>query len=274
MPRCARASCGRWSPRFLRRDAGIMLDGRWFCSIGCVEGLARRRLLDARPPAAGLPPTGQIRLGVWLRHQAGLTESQVQQVLEAQRHTQLRFGAQVVRLGLVSAEEVLRALARQAGVGYLAQLDPSNVLHAPAGLSPHAARALSLVPFCEPEQGRVKVACAAPLPRMGLAAFRRLTGLAPEPYFVTDDAWETLVTAYGASVEDQTSSRFIETTDVSEAAATIAAAAAGGSGENARLTEARFEPYTWVRVENDGITHDVLLASGGVGLCPAVSTSH
>jgi len=58
MPRCARSSCGRWSPRFLRRDAGISLDGRWFCSIECVEGQARRRLLDARPPAAGLPPTG------------------------------------------------------------------------------------------------------------------------------------------------------------------------------------------------------------------------
>lgn len=274
MPRCARSSCGRWSPRFLRRDAGITLDGRWFCSIGCVEGLARRRLLDARPPAAGLPPTGQIRIGVWLRHQAGLTERQVQQVLDAQRQSGARFGTEVVRLGFVTAEEVLRALARQAGVGYLAQLDASNVMHAPAGLSPHAARALSLVPFCEPEHGRVKVACAAPLPRMGMAAFRRLTGLTPEPYFVTDDVWETLVNAYGASVEDQTSSRFIETSDLSEAAATIAAAAAGGSGANARLTDARFEPYTWVRVENDGITHDVLLASGGVGSCQALSTSH
>jgi hypothetical protein len=258
----------------LRRDAGISLDGRWFCSIECVEGQARRRLLDARPPAAGLPPAGQIRLGVWLRHQTGLTERQVAQVLDAQRQSGLRFGAQVIKLGLASDESVLRALARQAGVGYLAQLDASNVVHAPAGLSPHAARALSLVPFCEPEQGRVKVACAAPLPRMGLAAFRRLTGLAPEPYFVTDDVWETLVTAYGSSVEDQTSSRFMATNDLSEAAATIAAAAAGGSGANARLTDARFEPYTWVRVENDGITHDVLLASGGVGSCQVLSTSH
>lgn len=274
MPRCARSSCGRWSPRFLRRDAGITLDGRWFCSLECVEGQARRRLLDARPPAAGLPPAGQIRLGVWLRHQAGLTERQVAQVLDAQRHSGLRFGAQVAKLGLVSEESVLRALARQAGVGYLAQLDSSNVINAPAGLSPHAARALSLVPFCEPENGRVKVACAAPLPRMGLAAFRRLTGMTPEPYFVSDEAWETLVTAYGSAVEDPTSSRFMETNDLSEAAATIAAAAAGGSGENARLTDARFEPYTWVRVENDGITHDVLLASGGVGSCQALSTSH
>jgi hypothetical protein len=272
MPRCARSSCGRWSPRFLRRDPGISLDGRWFCSIECVEGQARRRLLDARPPAAGLPPAGQIRLGVWLRHQSGLTERQVNQVLDAQRQSGLRFGAEVVRLGLASEESVLRALARQAGVGYLAQLDPSNVANAPAGLSTHAARALSLVPFCEPEQGRVKVACAAPLPRMGLAAFRRLTGLAPEPYFVTDAAWETLVTAYGAAAEAPSMSRFIETRDLSEAAQTIAAAAAGGSGENAKLTEARFEPYTWVRVENEGITHDVLLASGGAGSCQVLST--
>ena len=272
MPRCARSSCGRWSPRFLRRDAGISLDGRWFCSIECVEGQARRRLLDVRPPAAGLPPAGQIRLGVWLRHQTGLTERQVELVLETQRRTGLRFGAQVIELGLASEESVLRALARQAGIGYLFQLDPRNVVNAPAGLSPHAARALSLVPFCEPEQGRVKVACAAPLPRMGLAAFRRLTGLAAEPYFVTDAAWNALVMAYGSAVEDPTASRFIETNDLSEAAATIAAAAAGGSGENARLTEARFEPYTWVRVENEGITHDVLLASGGTGICQAAST--
>lgn len=274
MPRCARSSCGRWSPRFLRRDAGITLDGRWFCSFECVEGQARRRLLDARPPAAGLPPAGQIRLGVWLRHQAGLTERQVTQVLEAQRHSGLRFGAQVVKLGLASEESVLRALARQAGVGYLAQLDPSKVVNAPAGLSSHAARALSLVPFCEPEQGRVKVACAAPLPRMGLAAFRLLTGLTAEPYFVTDEAWESLVTAYGSAVENDAASHFMETHDLSEAAATIAAAVAGGSGENAKLTEARFEPYTWVRVENEGITHDVLLASGGTGTCQVLSTSH
>lgn len=274
MPRCARSSCGRWSPWFRRRDAGITLDGRWFCSIGCVEGLARRRLLDARPSAAGLPPAGQIRLGVWLRHQVGLSERQVEQVLEAQRHSGLRFGAQVVKLGWASEEAVLRALARQAGVGYLAQLDASNVAQAPAGLSPHAARALSLVPFCEPELGRVKVACAAPLPRMGLAAFRRLTGMAPEPYFVTDDTWDILVNAYGSALEGPTSSRFIETSDLSEAAATIAAAAASGSGVNARLTEARFDPYTWVRVENNGITHDVLLASGGGGACQVLSTSH
>ena len=274
MPRCSRSSCGRWSPRFLRRDAGITLDGRWFCSIECVEGQARRRLLDARPPATGLPPAGQIRLGVWLRHQAGLTERQVTQVLEAQRQSGLRFGQQVIGLGFATEESVLRALARQAGVGYLAQLDPSNVINAPAGLSPHAARALSLVPFCEPESGRVKVACAAPLPRMGLAAFRRLTGLAPEPYFVTDASWETLVNAYGSAVEDQTTSSFIETSDLSEAAASIAAAAAVGSGANVRLTDARFEPYTWVRVENSGITHDVLLASGGAGACQVLSTSH
>jgi len=198
----------------------------------------------------------------------------VAQVLDAQRHSGLKFGAQVVKLGLASEESVLRALARQAGVGYLAQLDVSNVVNAPANLSPHAARALSLVPFCEPEHGRVKVACAAPLPRMGLAAFRRLTDLAPEPYFVADAVWETLVTAYGTGVEDPTASHFMETHDLSEAAATIAAAAAGGSGANARLTEARFEPYTWVRVENEGITHDVLLASGGAGSCQVLSTSH
>lgn len=271
MPRCARASCGRWSPRFLRRDPGITVDGRWFCSVGCVEGVARRRLLDARPPAAGLPPAGQIRLGVWLRHQAGLSERQVAQVLDAQRRSRRRFGAEAVRLGFVTDEQVLRGLARQAGVGYLAQLDASNVSKGPAGLSPHAARALSLVPFTEPEHGRVKVACAAPLPRMGLAAFRRLTGLSPEPYFVSDDTWEALVTAYGSAADD-TAARFIETTDLSEAAATIAAAAAQPGGP-ARITDARFEPYTWVRVENGGLTHDVLLASGGAAW-PAPSTSH
>lgn len=144
MPRCARSSCGRWSPRFLRRDAGITLDGRWFCSIGCggwrVVGCSTR----VRRPQACRRPVRFVS-GVWLRHQAGLTERQVQQVLDAQRQSGARFGTEVVRLGFVTAEEVLRALARQAGVGYLAQLDASNVMHAPAGLSPHAARALSLV---------------------------------------------------------------------------------------------------------------------------------
>ena len=57
------------------------------------------------------------------------------------------------------------ALAAQSGVGYLTGIDMESVRDAPGGLSPNAVRALGLVPVSEVEDGRIRVACAAPVPR-------------------------------------------------------------------------------------------------------------
>jgi hypothetical protein len=260
MDLCARDGCRRArTPLFGRRVTGVSIDDVWFCSSTCVEPMARARLLAA-PAADGAADDGlRMRLGAWLVHNGTISTAQLGQALEAQAVSGLRLGAQVQVLGFASADAVLRALAQQAGVRYLARLDPMAVRRGPGGLDRNAVRALGLVPFREPSHGVVAVACPAPLPRLALGALRRLTGLAPEPHLVGDDVWTELVDAYGTDASVIGISRFLRTADVSEAARSIARAAM--LGQAVRLTDARCDPFTWVRVASAGGAHDVVLAT-------------
>jgi len=240
----------------MRRGEGVTVDDLWFCSEACVEELALERLRHART-ADDAPVTEplRMRLGAWLRHDGAITSEQLAIALESQRRTGLKLGQEIIELGFATPDAVLRALARQAGVRCLSRIDPASVRRAPADLSRHVVRALSLIPFCEPLQGTIKVACTSPVPRIALSALRRITGLAPEPYLVTDRLWRELLESYGAD----TISHATETTDVAEAAAIIARAAVESGAS--RLAEIRWEPYTWVRVLAETGTHDVVLES-------------
>jgi hypothetical protein len=229
------------------------VDGRWYCSVACVERMARNRLLDARPASGGLPAAGHLRIGVWLRPY-GVTTKQIDEALDAQRTSRLRLGAQLVTLGYATSEMVLEALARQSGADFLTHVDAGVVRHAPGGLSPDAVRALCLVPITRPDRGRVRVACAAPVPRVALAAFSRITGLVPEPCVVTDATYESLVDAYGADATGQETAEFFEASDLGDAIRHITAMHDGSS----RVTETRLEPMTWVRVKSDTGVRDVV----------------
>jgi len=254
MRRCQREACRRAQSRFLRRGEGVTVDGLWFCSEACVEELALERL--QHPRTAGDQPITEplrMRLGAWLRHDAAITSDQLATALETQRRTGLKLGEQIVQLGFATSDVVVRALARQAGVRHLTRVDPASVRRAPGDLSRHVVRALSVVPFCEPMQGTIKVACTAPVPRIALSALHRITGLMPEPYMISDRLWRELLESYGAD----TFSHAAGTTDIAEAAALIARAAAESRG--ARLAEIHWDPYTWVRVLADTGTHDVVL---------------
>lgn len=265
---CSRSTCGRRQLPFLPgRAVGVTVDGDWYCSPACVETIARERLTALAPTGVPTRDDGlRMRLGGWLRHIGAITEAQLAVALEAQAQSGLRLGAQVAQLGLASSESILRALAFQAGVPYLSRLDSANVRRAPGGLSREAVRALGVVPFAEPSRGAIKVACLAPLPRLSLAAFRRLTGFIPEPHLVADDRWPDVVDAYGTEVIGAGAPSFIETHDLTEAAATIARTAANGRA--ARLAELRCDPYTWVRIFVPNGVHDVVYSaassSGGL----------
>ncbi|OFW46039.1 MAG: hypothetical protein A3J29_18950 [Acidobacteria bacterium RIFCSPLOWO2_12_FULL_67_14b] len=266
----------------MRRGVGTSVDGFWFCSKACVEHMARRRLIEARPVAAGIPTVPPMRLGALLRHHGLCGAEAIEQALQAQRGSQLKLGEQLCAMGAAERQGVLRVLAAQAGVGYLASVDVAGVREGPGGLSPHAVRALGLVPISGVEEGRIRVACPAPVPRRALSALRRLTGWVPEPYLVSDDDWHALVRNYGADVDEDAPGRspaeFVQTASLSDAAARIAAAAT--RGRDTTVTEARWEPYTWVRVQGGGMVEDVLLAratdtgSNEEVPCQAATTSH
>jgi hypothetical protein len=278
MARCASDGCTRWYPDVIaRHGAGTSIDGDWFRSETCVERMARRRLAAVRPPAVrtGVPP---LPLGVLLRHAGAVSAADLTLALAEQRQSGLRLGAQLRLMGAAEPEAILRALAARAGVSYIAALDPATVRDAPGRLSPHALRALSLVPFSHPERERIRVAVVAPVPRAALNALRQLTGWVPEPYLVDDEQWNALLENYGAGVSDQQwhdrPVELIEAQSVSDAAARIAAAAT--SVRRTTVTEAHWDPYTWVRVQGDGLTQDVLLTNidHEEMPCLAPNTSH
>jgi hypothetical protein len=280
MARCASDDCRRWRPELLARHmAGVNVDGRWFCSQECVERMARRRLRDVRPGAHGLPGVPPPRIGALLQHFGVVNADQLHRALEAQRESRLRLGDQIQKLGFADAGAVLRALAAQAGVRYLTTIDLKTVRSAPGGLAADAVRALGLVPFSEPdEKGQIKVACTAPVPRTALTALTQLTGWTAEPYLVADEDWAELVAAYGAAAArrgpTRPDARFLRTSTLSEAAARIASAAAMARQTN--ITSARWEPYTWVRVQGNGLTEDILFAHASKEQpeCQADITSH
>ncbi len=169
MPRCAGEDCGRWRPDVLvRHGAGANIDGRWFCSRECIERMARQLLVDVRPALAAIPTVPPARLGAILRQQGVCGSAEIERALEAQRHTGLRLGEQLLAMGVTEPRPLLRALAAQAGVSYLANVDAALVRKAPGGLSSDAVRALGLMPISEAVGGRIRVACPAPIPRRAL----------------------------------------------------------------------------------------------------------
>ena len=266
MARCSANDCNRWRPGVLQRVSGVTVSDRWSCSRTCVEQMAHDLLLDMPAQQAGIPGLAPSRLGVLLRHYRAVTAKQLDEALQAQRETRLPLGAQLQSLNLVDSETVVRALAAQAGVRYLPFVDPDCVRLAPGGLSRDAVRALGLVPFSEVgDNGRIKVACVAPLPRAALTALHRLTSWTTEPYLVSDENLERLLQNYGTDVAGRPPTRagagFMRASTLSEAAACIATAAT--SARRTTMTEASLAPYTLVRVRGAGVTQDVLFAPAG-----------
>jgi hypothetical protein len=280
MPRCAGDDCGRWRPDVLvRRGAGANIDGRWFCSRECIERMARQLFVDVRPSIAAIPTVPPTRLGAILRHHGVCEPAAVERALEAQRQTGLRLGEQLLTMGLAERQPLLRALAAQAGVSYLANVDAALVRKAPGGLSSDAVRALGVIPIGEAANGRIRVACPAPVPRRALGSFRQLTGWTPEVLLVSDPDWQTLLENYGVDRQAGSSNRpvaeFMLVETLSDAAAGIATVAT--RARNTMVTEARWEPYTWVRLQGNGATTDVVFAhahSREGESCPAATTSH
>ena len=261
MARCASESCGRWRPDVIASVSGVSIDTRWFCSQACVERMVQKLLADAVPAdqliVASAP---HLRLGVLLRHHGALSADQLHDALEQQQKSGLRLGAQARAMFGVDSATVLKALAAQAGTRYLTAIDSATVHDAPGGLPHEAMAALGLIPFSKPDRdGRIRVASMAPVRWDAVNALSALTGWTPEPYLVEDDVWSDLFTHYGvaqAAVRD--GSRVVIVRSETEAATRIATIVA--SVRRARLAEAHWDPYIWVRVQGEAMVNDVLFA--------------
>jgi len=260
MARCGLDDCGRWRPDWLARSgrAGLWFEDVWYCGLECVEAIVRVRLENvetARGPI--VTSVARARLGSLMLHQQAITVERLHIALRRQRQTGLRLGEQLLGLGFATAHDVLKALAAQAGVGYLTALDPRLVESGPGNLSREAVERLGLVPFeADPSGPRLKVACRAPLPRAALKALRQVTGWTVDAYLVTDENWQRLAAAYRRS--NTTPAREGGVWTLGDAALRVARAAQSGQAE--RMAHARCAPYLWVRVEGKGASEDLVVS--------------
>jgi hypothetical protein len=277
VPRCAEVSCGRWRPERLapKWAAGIRLNGEWFCSRPCVQ-IAARAGLDTQAPPASLAGSSlrSLRLGVLLRHLNVITEGQLKAALESQRESGCRLGAELQRLGHATGEQILRALAAQSSVSYLASFEVSRVKNGPTWLTTDTVRALGLVPFevdASTNRNRLHLICQAPVPRAAVRALQKLTGWTAEVYLVHDDVWERAVQEYQPSVGTVADGEVRTVGGIDDAAALVAETAS--VDRTVTMRHAKWNRFTWVRVEGPTQVSNFLVPVME-GTCLAAHTAH
>ena len=269
MPRCADATCGRWRPDFtslkglagsIRKIGALQFNGHWYCSRRCVEQAVRAGLAEQTSRvrrSSALPP---LKLGVLLRHAGAITQAQLDEALATRGQTGLRIGEQLERMGFTTGEEVLRALATQAGVSYLAAFDITRVERGLASLPAATVRALGLIPFeADSALRRLSVICAAPVPRSAMRALIRLTGWAPDVYLVSDRVFHAALAAYKPAEDAHASHQALTVENVTAAAAHVADVAAHERAVT--MQHADCNSYRWVRVQTAQRVSDLLVAS-------------
>ena len=274
MPRCAEASCGSWRPERLapRWAAGIRLNGHWYCSRGCVR-MAARSGLDVKavpPPTTGLRP---LRLGVLLRHLNAVSEAELRAALDSQRVTGRRLGAELQARGHTTADQVLRALAAQANVSYLSTFDLRRVTQGPSWLPADTVRVLGLVPFDVDRAGRrLRVICAAPVPRAAIRALQTLSGWATDVFLVADEIWRRALEQYRPATVDEPAAEVITVGGIDAAASLVADAAS--TERTVTMRHAQWDGFTWIRVEGPTQVSNVLVPDVMEGTCQAAFTAH
>jgi len=267
MPRCADFTCGRWRPERLapKWAAGLRFNGHWYCSRECVEHAARVGLDTPAIPAASANALPPLKVGVLLRHMGAIDESQLEAALESQKASGRRLGAELQHLGIVSADTVLKALAAQTNVSYLPSFDVTRVTNGPAWLAPETVRALGLVPFEADEAAkRLRVVCAAPVPKSATRALLKLTGWTAEPYLVDDETWQHALRMYrpGKTEQDAAERReVLLVTGTDAAAARVADSAL--LDRSVTMRHATFEQHTWIRVEGPKQVSDLIIPAAG-----------
>lgn len=281
MARCSRTDCARWRPDSLIRRGrfGVHCDGAWFCSSHCLVTHTEALLARVNEQPLPLPPAPPTPLGRVLVQRQILSPETLAEAVREQPRSGLRLGEHLVARGLVSGEQVLRALAVQAGTGYLSSIDPRRVVNGPGGLSRDTVHALGLVPFEMSRDGeRLAVAGVAPLRRASLVALREITGARIDAFVVSETAWHRLAAAYATSTAPP-GPEIAATTlrSIADAARRVAEAAARGGAE--RMRPVRCGPFVWVRLEGRGRQEDLLVAvaartAGEERTWQAAPTSH
>jgi hypothetical protein len=264
--RCARSECGRRRPDLLTVYGrfGVFLDQEWYCSTRCVEETVRRRIrnLPAVQPAwvQGWRP---VKLGLLLMKQVGLSRDAIDATLEEQERSRTPFGQSLRRLGLATTDDVMRALATQAGVRYLKSVDHRSLASRPGGLARDTVETLGIVPVAaDLKRGEIQVACTAPIPGQAVRALASLLQMSVEPLLVADDQMPGLINVYSSAGGRSSPVTGAVCTDLT-GPATIAKLAR--DHRSVVMTQERCDPYVWVRIASASATADVLMTLSTAG---------
>ena len=259
MRRCADKACRTWRLALPFRR-GVSFDGEWFCSTACLATTTAARIAALHPPRISRVPTmPPVRLGTTLVAGRRISQADLERALGAQMRSGLRLGSQLVAMGAVAEADVTHALARQSGVGFLTKVDLDSVRTPVAGLSRTVVQALGVVPLEVERDGTLRIAVAAPLPRMAIAALQSGTGLRIRPYLVADSLLETLLGAYGTDGPAPVPAKGVGRLSAEQAARRIADAASAGRAVSWQHT---WGPgFAWVRVDGAAGAEDLIVAS-------------
>jgi len=218
----------------------------------------RERLRHLPPPERPLVQHWQpAKLGHLLMRQLGLPSRLVDTALAEQRRIHQPLGRTLLQLGLIRPEDLLKALSLQAGVRYLASVDPAVVAHRHAELARDAMRALRLVPVAtDPRRHVLQVACTAPVPVAAIRALGKMMDCNVEPLLVTDDVLPKLVDVY-AGLDNPDNTPVGAVCDARTGPAFVARLAR--AHRMVRLLHERCDPYVWVRLQSERIRADVLM---------------
>jgi hypothetical protein len=118
LPQCALADCPkrhRMLSVYWMRSSGTEFDGRWYCSMECLQRAVRlavqnhiSRFLFERPRSYRLP------VGLLLVNRGQITNAQLQEALRLQReHRSGRIGTWLRQMNATTDHEIVKALAQQ-----------------------------------------------------------------------------------------------------------------------------------------------------------------
>jgi hypothetical protein len=250
--RCENAECtarGFWRKLARTRNGGVLLQGRWYCSLDCFEQAITRvfagliRMADEPVARAHRIPIGLLMLG-----RGVIDEEQLKRALTAQRETGSgRLGRWLVHLGIASAQDVSAALAAQWGCGVF-PLDGDQRYLEVSGMLPLAllesSRMLPVRYLREDRQ--LFLAFSDEIDHSAIYAIERLLGSHTKACVVSDAAMDLAMDRI-RRVERHSEIVFETQWDASEIARTIREYAVKLGAEE--LIMARPRRFLWVRLK-------------------------
>jgi hypothetical protein len=126
-PSCADGECemSQWQ-RWRRRNAGVFLGDKWYCSEACLKrGMERLILRTPKLVVAHKPSAHRLPLGLLMLSRGVIDEPDLAAALAMKsKCPQQRIGECMRNLGLVNEEEVTRALGMQSCLPVLLGYEP------------------------------------------------------------------------------------------------------------------------------------------------------